>query len=349
MSCDAPSPKQPTIADVAGAAGVSRTTVSHALNDIGQVAPQTRRHVKKVAARLGYRPNVRAQRLRTGRSSAIALLSSMPPAVSAGASRLGFFTELAMGCAEAALLRGYFLALAPPTEGVEALGILDIDGAILLEPAPHDPIAHELHRQGTPYVAIGATRDGVDDLVIDLRHHEIADLLFNHLRDQGAQHIGLVIGDSNRASQAAFRRRYLAVAENMGFTVALVEAAESGGEAAGYAATLQLLERHPGVDALCVPIDAFASGAARAASSHGRRIGHDLLLATRYNGLRARAASPPLTAVDLHLPAVSQLAVDLLLSRIGGGTNPHHSAQPQAPELVVRASTCIPKTTDAPS
>ncbi|KAI2677023.1 LacI family DNA-binding transcriptional regulator, partial [Pseudomonas sp. TNT3] len=44
---------RPTIADVADAAGVSRTTVSHALNDRGQVDPLTRARVKEVAASLG--------------------------------------------------------------------------------------------------------------------------------------------------------------------------------------------------------------------------------------------------------------------------------------------------------
>lgn len=46
---------RPTIADVAREAGVSRTTVSHALNGIGKVDPRTRERVERVAAELGYR------------------------------------------------------------------------------------------------------------------------------------------------------------------------------------------------------------------------------------------------------------------------------------------------------
>src|SRR5699024_965133 len=182
--------------------------------------------------------------------------------------------------------------------------------------------------------------DSGDDLIVDLRHAEVADLLLGHLLERGARRPGLLLGTSNRASQAAFRDRYLALAQDAGFPVVLAEAEEPGGEAAGHEATLKLLDRHPEIDALCVPIDAFASGAALAAAKLGRHIGGDLLLATRYNGLRARAASPPLTAVNLHLPEVSQIAVDLLLSRIGGaGSEPRRAP---APELVVRASTCAP-------
>lgn len=76
--------KPPTIADVARAAEVSRTTVSHALNGLGKVDPRTRERVKRIALELGYRPNLRAQRLRTGQAKAIALVSSMPFAVAGG-------------------------------------------------------------------------------------------------------------------------------------------------------------------------------------------------------------------------------------------------------------------------
>ncbi|MEK0100694.1 LacI family DNA-binding transcriptional regulator, partial [Streptomyces sp. A475] len=50
MATSAPGPRPPTIADVARVAGVSRTTVSHALNGLGKVDPRTRERVRQVAA-----------------------------------------------------------------------------------------------------------------------------------------------------------------------------------------------------------------------------------------------------------------------------------------------------------
>lgn len=79
-----------TISDVARQAGVSVTTVSHALNGRGQVDPATRQKVEEVARELGYTPNRHAQKLRGGGSNMIALMSSMPFAVAGGPSRLGF-------------------------------------------------------------------------------------------------------------------------------------------------------------------------------------------------------------------------------------------------------------------
>lgn len=327
--------KRVTIADVARAAGLSTATVSHALNGVGQVSEQARRQVLEAAARLRYEPNIRARRLRTGRSHAIALLSSMPPAVSAGKSQLGFFTELAMGIAQTALLRGYVLLLAPPSAPGDNVHLLDIDGAILLEPAPADPLARKLDDRGVPYVTIGGAAGARD---ISLNPLQVADLTLTHLHDMGARAIGAVLGASGRAAQRVFRARYLEFARQHGMEAALAEVPEAGGEEAGYAATRTLLAEHPALDALCVPIDAFASGAARAVSDAGRRIGTDLRLITRYDGLRAQTCTPPLTAINLQLPAIAQAAVATLLALLGDADTAPPDPIP-APTLVVRAST----------
>ena len=128
-----------TITDVARAAGVSITTVSHALNGRGFVDPATRERVKEAARKLEYRPNRHAQKLRGGGAHTIVLLSSMPFGVSAGPSRLGFLMEIAAVAAEAALTHGMALILAPALDGAPLpLDMLDVDGALVLEPALKD-------------------------------------------------------------------------------------------------------------------------------------------------------------------------------------------------------------------
>jgi len=68
-----------TMADVAKAAGVSRTTVSFVLNnrDGARIPPQTRERVQQVAAELGYRPHGGARALASRRSSLIGLVSEI--------------------------------------------------------------------------------------------------------------------------------------------------------------------------------------------------------------------------------------------------------------------------------
>src|SRR6478609_12138551 len=65
------------IREVAKAAGVSVTTVSHALNDAtsSRVKAETQQHVRDVARNLGYAPNRLASGLRNQRSQILGLVS----------------------------------------------------------------------------------------------------------------------------------------------------------------------------------------------------------------------------------------------------------------------------------
>lgn len=58
--------KRPTVYDVAAEAGVSAMTVSRVLNGSPGAGPEARRRVEKAVAKLGYRRNENARRLRAG-------------------------------------------------------------------------------------------------------------------------------------------------------------------------------------------------------------------------------------------------------------------------------------------
>lgn len=67
-----------TLADVAGAAGVSRTTASLVLSDRGtelRISEAAQQRVRRVAAELGYRPNILSADLRRGSSRTIGFIS----------------------------------------------------------------------------------------------------------------------------------------------------------------------------------------------------------------------------------------------------------------------------------
>ena len=329
-----------TISDVATAAGVSPTTVSHALNDRGQVDPRTRERVKQVARKLGYRPNRHAQRLRTGEAHMIALISSMPFGVAGGPARLGFLMEIAAVAAAAALTRGLALVLVPPVEsGTLRLDTLEVDAALLVEPAAQDASLEHFRRRGLPVVTIGR-QGGVRQPppYVDLRSTETTQLMLDHLAARGGRRIALVIGQEQRNSYAEAEAAYRSFAAARGFPAEVVRVDEALGEQGGYEATRALLAREPRTDALCAPVDAFATGAARAIRDAGRRIPEDMLLVTRYDGVRARTSEPPLTAIQMHLDETAQTAVELLLDHLRGATT-ERSRPGAAPTLVERAST----------
>ncbi|MFD7835423.1 substrate-binding domain-containing protein [Streptomyces sp. NPDC059761] len=340
MPASGPGPKPPTIADVARVAGVSRTTVSHALNGLGKVDPRTRERIKQVAVELGYRPNLRAQRLRHGQAKAIALASSMPFAVAGGPSRLGFYMEIAAAAAESALLHDYALVLVPPVQSGSGLHSVDIDGAIVVEPDVNDPATARLRERGLPYVALGRPVSPDEQApYVDLRGGLVAEMLLAHLREQGAERPALIIGSGERHSSVDAREAYGRMAAEHGWPPVVATAPEAGGEQAGYECCAALLAEHPGIDAVCALVDAFAVGAVRAIRDSGRTVPDDVMVVTRYDGLRARTCDPLLTAVDLHLDRAAADAVELLLGRLRGGALPAVPvAAAPAPRLVVRAS-----------
>ena len=66
--------KRITIEDVAKAAGVSRQTVSRAINNKGEISPVTKERVMEAIQQLGYRPSRLAQGMVTQRTRTVGLL-----------------------------------------------------------------------------------------------------------------------------------------------------------------------------------------------------------------------------------------------------------------------------------
>ncbi|NVK02288.1 MAG: LacI family DNA-binding transcriptional regulator [Oceanospirillaceae bacterium] len=64
-----------TLQDIADRLGISRATVSRALNDFPEVGAKTKAKVRSVAQELGYTPNLTARKLISGKSGMIALVA----------------------------------------------------------------------------------------------------------------------------------------------------------------------------------------------------------------------------------------------------------------------------------
>ena len=71
-----PHARRLTAREVAGRAGVSVSSVSRTFTDGASISPETRKRVLKAAKELGYRPNLLAQSLMTGRTKLIGLVSN---------------------------------------------------------------------------------------------------------------------------------------------------------------------------------------------------------------------------------------------------------------------------------
>ncbi|WP_394378415.1 substrate-binding domain-containing protein [Saccharopolyspora spinosa] len=76
---------------------------------------------------------------------------------------------------------------------------------------------------------------------------------------------------------------------------------ETAREEAGRATASSLLDEPPEVNAIYATVNAFAVDVVPALTDGGLRVPADVMVTTRYDGLRARTCTPALTAIDLHL------------------------------------------------
>ncbi|MGB0696203.1 MAG: substrate-binding domain-containing protein [Rhodospirillaceae bacterium] len=331
------SQKRATVLDVARAAGVSAGTVSNMLSGKRNVDGATRQRIEAAIQTLGYVPNLAARRMRTGRSNAIAIFSSMPIAVAAGASKLGFLMEIAASAAVTALESNAALTLIPPIEDpVKALDTIAMDGALIVEPEAEDAVLARLTRSGIPTVSIGKPPSG-EGAYVDLDYHAMAQLLFSHLLACGARNFPLVVGQSQRQTNTVFKQVYGDMAAQAGMTSRILEVSEKRAEDGAAEAIAQELDNGKTLDAVLVPIDAMATGVMRALRQAGLDVPGEVRVVTRYDGVRARSEQPPLTALDLRLDDVAVIATRALAGLIETGEGPTVIPAP-APTLIARAS-----------
>jgi LacI family transcriptional regulator len=122
--------ERPGIRAVAAAAGVSVTTVSHALSGRGQVSGETRQRVRETAALLGYAPNPIARALRSSRTNVIGFISEE-------IATTPFAGQILSGAQEAAAELGYMLMIVNIKRGdindpqIDALLAQQVDSVIL--------------------------------------------------------------------------------------------------------------------------------------------------------------------------------------------------------------------------
>lgn len=323
--------RKPTIRDVAERAGVSPTTVSHALSGTGRVEAGTRQRVRRAATELGFRPSRTAAALRTGRTWTLGFMlpNGGLPQATGTAFAIDFYLELAATAASVAFVRDHALTLLPNVTTTPELARFALDGVIVNDPPASDPRLAALEELRIPYVTIERALDRPDHVAwvgCDTRAATRAAL--DHLAAAGAQRITLAHTSLPWAWNLDSADAYVDWCRERGHQPEVVEIpiAPVPEPRLADAAAEQLLGAGR-ADAIFTAPDQHAFAIARAASARGLVVGRDLLLACGVDGRLTRQHEPPLTALDLHPQAQAAAAVELLLSIIAGD-------QPEGPQLI---------------
>ncbi|WP_228921840.1 LacI family DNA-binding transcriptional regulator [Streptomyces sp. DH7] len=274
-----------TLLDVARTAGVSKSTVSDALQGSGRVAEATRDRVRAVAEELGYRPNSAARRLRRASTGAVGL--HLP----ATATRLDYYMNLAFGAVERAQEDGLDMVLLAPSGAAGGRIASRVDGLLVIDPEPGDSAVPGLLDAGVPVVTgeryLGPATGPSGAVVCDNAASLTA--LLDHVTERGARRPALLAPSGSSAWATALRATAGSWGRAHGVTVTLRTVPFAATPAEAEAATRALLAADPAVDAVICAPDGSAPGVLRAAAALGRKVG----------ALSASGPSGPSSASDV--------------------------------------------------
>jgi DNA-binding LacI/PurR family transcriptional regulator len=327
-----------TIADIARLAGVSKSTVSRALNDSPLIGVETKDKIRSIAREHDFQMNVPARSLSLKQSNAIALVTYADASDSGLAD--AFMLELMGGISAALHEHGYDLLIVHVDHDETEWAPRYVesgraDGFILLCTRTH---IEKLAELGVPAIAWAPAP-------LAGRHSSVSGdsvtggkLATEHLLRAGRTRIAF-LGGPERDTEVQDRYR--------GYETALQEAAIpvdpalvahgtwTSPETSGADAMRELLARSPELDAVFANSDLLALAAMDVLRAEGRRIPEDVAVVGYDDVSIARHANPPLTTIRQNGPLAGRLLAANLVQQLktGAVTNVTIPA-----ELVVRSS-----------
>ena len=330
--------KRVTILDVAREAGVSRQTVSRAINNLGDVSPTTKARVLTAVKELGYQPNRLARSMVTRKTHTLGLVIAdiTNP----------FFPEVARGVQDVAKAHDYNVFLSntddDPAVELSALKLMAnqaVDGVILFSHAAREKDVLTWADQFHPVVMINREmrHNNIDCIMVD--NEAGAMLAIDHLYNLGHKKIGMLGRQTARESKELRRQGYTSGMAKNNLPVnsawfARVEPTLDG----GYHGACELLKAHPDLTALFCYNDLIAVGAIRAANEMGLQVPKDFSI-VGFDDIRlASMISPALTTISFDKYELGRLAATRFFTRLADPNS--KIAAPHIPiKINIRAST----------
>lgn len=312
-----------TIADIARLAGVSKSTVSRALNDSPLIGTETKERIREIAREHRFEMNDPARRLSLKQSHVIALVtyahqvdSSVPDA---------FTLEVMSGIAAALHESGYDLLVVQvaPADTDWVRRYIDsgrVDGFILM--AAHCTQGHirTLVDARAPFVMFGGPVGAHAFPSVSGDNFAGGRVATEYLLRSGRSRVAFLGGYPKAVEVQERYRGYEAALQEAGETVdADLVAYGDFSEASGAAAMGTLLEGAPDLDAVFVNSDLMAFAAMDAIRAHGRRVPDDVAVVGYDDVAIARYSDPPLTTIRQNGPLAGRLLAENLIQRLRTG------------------------------
>ncbi len=330
----------PTLADVADLAGVSRQTVSNAVNNPDLLRPDTLDRVRDAIDRLGYSPNRAARNLRTRTSHLIGLRFTPVQEGTANATMDRFVHSLV----ETSSAAGYHVLLFPgdvedPTAGYDSLlRSTAVDAFVATDTYLGNPQAAWLQSRRAPFVAFGRPWDDAEagHPWVDVDGAAGAELATQHLLERGHERIAWigwrkeqVIGEDRRSGWTRAMRSH-------GLSTTGLASRSDDTIGSGREASAVLLDEARPTGFVCAS-DTLALGVMHTLAERGLVAGRDVAVVGFDDSQVAQVVPPGLTSIRQPLEEVAVEIVRALEGLLGhpperlGGVL-------LTPELIVRGS-----------
>lgn len=318
----------PTIRDVAAAAGVSITTVSHVLSGQGRISEKTRRHVAQAAADLGYQANIHAQQLVTRRSRtlAIQIANSVDARTSCAlVPNSEYFLEVLNGAAEAATERSYAVMLTPPDADLDSLNAFAVDGAILVDPRGDEAFFSTGWARDRPLVTTGRPIGKRRRVPVTVDHNLVAaaTVMLDHLADHRYGRPALITTDVARSYTTDLVTGYTRWVHDRKLEPMVVEldeppTPEGAGEALG-----RLLDRPVPPDAIFTTSENLALGVLHEAQRRQIAVPDRLGICSAVDSGTLQLTSPQVTGMFVYPREVGRQAATALMGLIENAGKVH--------------------------
>ena len=311
-----------TITQLSEALGLSKSTVSRALNGYPDISESTRLRVRRGAETMGYRPLSHAQAIRTGRVRALGLVVQIDD----HDSQRPFLADFLAGISVAASAEGWTLTVAPADSEARTVRTMaqlvedrKADGFILPRTLSDDARVTLLRTHDVPFVMFGRTAEPEGCAWFDILGEDAMRDAVMHLARLGHRRIAFVNGGArynySRLRLAGYRAG-LAVA-GLEEDPALIRGDALRTED-GARETRALLALDAPPTAAVFAVDHAALGLYRVCADLGLAVGRDLSVIS-YDGVPDGAyADPPQSSFKVDTRAAGQRLAEMLIARIRG-------------------------------
>ncbi|MGW1553516.1 LacI family DNA-binding transcriptional regulator [Streptomyces sp. NPDC002346] len=313
-----PAPPRVRLVDVAREAGLSKTTVSAALNGTGRLSPAVREKARETARRMGYRPNATARQLRAGRARLIGYVVGEFAGAPWTFLESPYFAQLTSATAAAALKRGYALVMLPAGELHGEWADLPLDAVIVADPVADDRIVEDLLAARIPVFTDRSVEGRPGAHWVDVDAAAAVCETLDHLKAQGARRPALVLPDSTTRFHVGVLAAYREWCAAQGLPEQVVLAATAGNGPV-VRAVEDALTGADRPDALLVVAEVSPPLVLEVARRNGYDVPGDLLLVCVSEDTTAVHTQPPVTTLSLGPREVAEAGIELLVAALEQG------------------------------